>query len=199
MSAEHKTPYPTLPHGIHRQARKKRPPRIGRSLPFRPASSPGSLNSDDDRPDGIGSRHCRQAASSAGMITVGTRIEVDHLKAVTTGATIEVKRPSRRPRRPLPNLRRRSPLRLPRNRPRQSLPRHSRAAQLPNPRHRPRQFLSSAGVPAGIRRATQSTRIASKRGPQMQAVAFVRISAALLGGLWRDFQSQDAGRDAGAT
>ena len=89
MSAEHKTPYPTLPHGIHHKIVKKVLPEwtLANFDPLLPPvlSTPNMIGLMESAAATAAKPHL-----SDGMITVGTRIEVDHLKAVTTGATVEV-------------------------------------------------------------------------------------------------------------
>ncbi len=90
MSPEHKTPYPTLPRGIHHKLEKKVLPEwtLANFDPQLPPvlSTPNMIGLMESAAASAAKPHL-----SDGMITVGTRIEVDHLKAVTTGATVEVK------------------------------------------------------------------------------------------------------------
>jgi fluoroacetyl-CoA thioesterase len=89
LSAEHKTPYPTLPHGIHAKLEKNVPANwtLAAFDPELPPvlSTPAMIGMMESAAASAAKPHL-----SDGIITVGTRIEVDHLKAVTTGATIEV-------------------------------------------------------------------------------------------------------------
>jgi fluoroacetyl-CoA thioesterase len=88
LSAEHKTPYPTLPLGIHATAEKTVPANwtLAAFDPELPPvlSTPAMIGMMESTAANAVKSHL-----APGMITVGTRIEVDHLKAVTTGATVE--------------------------------------------------------------------------------------------------------------
>ena len=89
MTAEHKTPYPALPLRIHSKLEKNVP--ANWTLAAFDPELPPVLST----PAMIGMMESVAATAakphlSPGMITVGTRIEVDHVKAVTTGAAVEV-------------------------------------------------------------------------------------------------------------
>jgi len=89
LTAEHKTPYPNLPHGIHAKLEKNVPANwtLAAFDPQLPPvlSTPAMIGMMESVAATAAKPHLAE-----GMITVGTRIEVDHLKAVTTGATVEV-------------------------------------------------------------------------------------------------------------
>lgn len=89
MTSGHKTPFPILPHGIHSKLEKIVPGNW--TLAAFDPELPPVLST----PAMIGMMESVAATAAKphlphGMITVGTRIEVDHLKAVTTGATVAV-------------------------------------------------------------------------------------------------------------
>ena len=89
MSAEHKTPFPTVPLGVEAKLEKQVLPQW--TLANFDPTLPPVLST----PNMIGLMESAAANAAKpylapGMITVGTRIEVDHLKAVTTGAAIEI-------------------------------------------------------------------------------------------------------------
>ena len=73
--------------GLEASYRKSSAARMDAQL-LRPASSRCPLDSRDDRDDGSRRRKRVVPELPPGAITVGTRIEVDHLKAVTEGATV---------------------------------------------------------------------------------------------------------------
>jgi fluoroacetyl-CoA thioesterase len=87
LTAEHKTPFPALPLGVHSKLEKIVP--ANWTLAAFDPELPPVLST----PAMIGMMESVAATAAKphllpGMITVGTRIEVDHLKAVPEGATV---------------------------------------------------------------------------------------------------------------
>jgi fluoroacetyl-CoA thioesterase len=89
LSAEHRSSYPTLPLGVRSKVEKTVPANwtLAAFDPELPPvlSTPAMIGIMEST-----AAHAIKSHLAPGMITVGTRIEVDHLKAVTTGATVEV-------------------------------------------------------------------------------------------------------------